>query len=365
MSFTPASLIKETTATIGTGDITLAGAEPDFFTFASKMTPGSFCYVPYVIRLGAEYEIGVGRLSTSTTLQRVKVYESSNANALVNFASGTKEVYCATGGKNPLGAVVTTAFDNPHGGYSMSGGFQPNSLFYGSNSKDLWYAYLENEASNTLSFMLLASPKITRVVQGSTQTAVIAVNAINPVVTGNNSTNAVIFGEECEVAQSTAFGFANTAVFGQYAKGHQRESIVLGSKHTGQTARGVHQVTEYVFCARTTDGFALECVPGRLHFPANSITRLRVTCIAKQNASAEYKALEYLATYHSTGSAVNALGSPSWTTLGNSAGAAAWTAALNSTAQPTDLGFFVTGESAKTINWTLFVEATLVTDSAA
>lgn len=84
-------LVRETTATTGTGNITLAGAVTGYQTFNTAFSTNKWFW--YGIRLGTEWEVGLGYLSASTTLVRYKVLGSSNSNALVNFSAGIKEAY--------------------------------------------------------------------------------------------------------------------------------------------------------------------------------------------------------------------------------------------------------------------------------
>jgi hypothetical protein len=85
----------ETSVTTGTGTLTLAGAVTGFRTFTSKHITGEL--VSYAVEnvdangnpAGA-WEIGFGTLVTATTLSRLVVMESSNANALVNFTGNLR-----------------------------------------------------------------------------------------------------------------------------------------------------------------------------------------------------------------------------------------------------------------------------------
>lgn len=85
---------KETTTTTGTGNITLAGAVSQFVAFSSVFQVNDVFYYSIVGQTGTEWEVGIGRLVDSSTLERTIVYESSNSNALVNFSSGDKDVFC-------------------------------------------------------------------------------------------------------------------------------------------------------------------------------------------------------------------------------------------------------------------------------
>lgn len=86
--------VKETTTTTGTGNVTLAGAVAQFQAFADRFAIDAPFYYAIVGQSGTEWEVGMGHLSGSTTLVRDEVYQSSNADALVNFSSGTKDVFC-------------------------------------------------------------------------------------------------------------------------------------------------------------------------------------------------------------------------------------------------------------------------------
>ena len=83
--------VQETTTTIGTGTITLAGAVTGFQSFS---VIGNANTTYYTIAAGSEFEVGIGTYTASgTLLSRDTVLESSNAGALVNFSAGTKSVF--------------------------------------------------------------------------------------------------------------------------------------------------------------------------------------------------------------------------------------------------------------------------------
>lgn len=93
MAFIVEDFVKETTATTGTGDITLAGTagRGAAQTFASVLSNGDT--FPYAISDAFDWEVGIGTFhSPGATFTRTTVQRSSNANALVNFAAGTKNV---------------------------------------------------------------------------------------------------------------------------------------------------------------------------------------------------------------------------------------------------------------------------------
>ena len=85
--------VKETTTTTGTGTVTLAGAVQGFETFAAGIGNNNTTY--YCIQLNAEFEIGLGTLSSdSSTLARTTIISSSNSDSAVNFSAGDKFVFC-------------------------------------------------------------------------------------------------------------------------------------------------------------------------------------------------------------------------------------------------------------------------------
>lgn len=91
--------VCETSTTTGTGNITLAGAVAGYQTFSNSGATAGYDFY-YLIEAvdgngspTGDWETGVGKCPTSTTLQRVMVLNSSNAGALVNLAAGTKRVH--------------------------------------------------------------------------------------------------------------------------------------------------------------------------------------------------------------------------------------------------------------------------------
>lgn len=83
--------IKETTTSTGTGGISLDGAVVGFKTLSSRYGAGEALH--YAIVGGSQWEVGEGYLSSTTTLVRSVVFESSNSDNLVNFSAGTKDVF--------------------------------------------------------------------------------------------------------------------------------------------------------------------------------------------------------------------------------------------------------------------------------
>ena len=87
-----ADRVQETTTTSGTGSVTLAGAVTGYRTFSSAFSVGTSVW--YCIVDGANWEVGRGTLSASTTLTRDKVYSSSNSGSAITLSGGTSVVFC-------------------------------------------------------------------------------------------------------------------------------------------------------------------------------------------------------------------------------------------------------------------------------
>ena len=93
MAFVINDRVKETTATTGTGTVTLSGAQTGFQSFSSGIGSGNSCY--YTIALGTQWEVGIGSLTNATTFTRDSVISSSNSSSLVSFSTGSKDIFCS------------------------------------------------------------------------------------------------------------------------------------------------------------------------------------------------------------------------------------------------------------------------------
>jgi hypothetical protein len=89
-----ADRVKETSTSTGAGNFTLAGAVTQFITFNTAFGVGPSFYYTIAGQTGAEWEVGIGHLSNSTTLVRDTVLASSNSNNAVTFSAGTTDVFC-------------------------------------------------------------------------------------------------------------------------------------------------------------------------------------------------------------------------------------------------------------------------------
>src|SRR3990172_4414079 len=88
-------LARMTSATAGTGTLTLGSAVSGFLTFAlAGVADGET--VLYSIRDGANSETGLGTYTAAgTTLARTTIYKSTNSDAAIS-CSGNQEVFITT-----------------------------------------------------------------------------------------------------------------------------------------------------------------------------------------------------------------------------------------------------------------------------
>jgi len=92
MSIKADDRIYETSTTTGTGTYTLAGAATGFQPFSS-IGANNFC--PYLATDGVNWEVGLGKYTASPDkLERTHVWSSSNGDAAVDWATGTRNLYC-------------------------------------------------------------------------------------------------------------------------------------------------------------------------------------------------------------------------------------------------------------------------------
>jgi hypothetical protein len=113
-SITVNDRVQETTTTSGTSTLTLLGAVADFQSFSSGITVGLSTYYCVTDNV-SNWEVGIGTVASTNTLTRDTVITSSNANALVNFSSGTKYVFCTLPATiTPSPAMTPQSFVNTH-----------------------------------------------------------------------------------------------------------------------------------------------------------------------------------------------------------------------------------------------------------
>jgi len=87
--------VKETSTTTGTGTLSLAGAVVGFETFVAGIGNSNTTFYSIVNEDGA-FEVGIGTVTDAgtDTLSRDTILSSSNSDSAVDFAAGTKDVFC-------------------------------------------------------------------------------------------------------------------------------------------------------------------------------------------------------------------------------------------------------------------------------
>jgi hypothetical protein len=84
--------VKESSASSGTGNITLGGAFSGYQTFNAVVATGSTVYYTIhnlAVGFDTEWEVGLGTFTSPATLARTTVLSSSNSGSVVNFTAGT------------------------------------------------------------------------------------------------------------------------------------------------------------------------------------------------------------------------------------------------------------------------------------
>jgi hypothetical protein len=112
--------VKESSTTTGTGTFDLDGVVSGFEGFVAGIGTGNTTYYTIFNQGTTEWEVGRGTVTDATpdTLARTAVISSSNGDAAVDFASGTKDVFCTLPASK---AVYLDASGNPVG--AASAGF--------------------------------------------------------------------------------------------------------------------------------------------------------------------------------------------------------------------------------------------------
>ena len=95
MALVLADRVKESCSSPGTGTVTLLGAQTEYQSFSAGVGANNTTYYVIADQSGSNWEVGLGTVgSGGTTLARTTVLSSSNSGSLVNFSSGTQDVWC-------------------------------------------------------------------------------------------------------------------------------------------------------------------------------------------------------------------------------------------------------------------------------
>lgn len=115
-----ADRVQESTNTTGTGSLLLLGAVTGYQSF-SVIGNGNTTYYTIAGVGTSEWETGLGTYSTTgPTLARTTVLSSSNNNSLVNFSSGTKNVFVTYPASSANTTLVPQTLTINNGGSTIS-----------------------------------------------------------------------------------------------------------------------------------------------------------------------------------------------------------------------------------------------------
>lgn len=109
MAFVYSDRVKEESSSVGVTPVVLTGALPGFRDFATGVGDTNETYYTIFNAADNTWEVGIGTYSAGgNSLSRDTIVASSNANAAVNFAVGTKTVF-STVASQFFGAALTAS----------------------------------------------------------------------------------------------------------------------------------------------------------------------------------------------------------------------------------------------------------------
>ena len=208
--------VKETSTTTGTGTFDLAGAATGFQTFVAGVGDTNTTYYAIFNQGTTEWEVGLGTVTDAATdtLARTTVISSSNSGSAVDFASGTKDVFCTLpASKAVFGKQQGTNFTD--------------SLLVGHSTTGTLSTATDNTGVGIDALNALTS--------GDNNTAVGA-DAGGAVTTSKENT---VVGAEAFITATTGSG-ANTAVGFRALKDSTGEGNTAIGKDAGENIAGGH-----------------------------------------------------------------------------------------------------------------------------
>lgn len=124
MAFVVKDRVKETCTSPGTGTVTLLGASTGYVSF-SVIGDGNSTYYCIAGQSGSDWEVGIGTYTSSgTTLSRDTVLSNSaGTTALINFSSGTQDVFVTYPAERSFFGVGTQSVSTNNTIVSVSGDF--------------------------------------------------------------------------------------------------------------------------------------------------------------------------------------------------------------------------------------------------
>ncbi len=395
----PKDRVLETSTTTSTGTYTLAGAVTGFQTAASagaiNGTTGYY-YAEDVdangVPLGG-WETGLGTWGTGGTLARTTIHTSSNANAAVSWAAGTRRISFAVltatqlrdlnaHGKNSGGgysvATVASAF-SVGGSYSsgvdsFAGAIADNTSSYGAQGPNSVAFGQRGKATGTGAFSFssgtgmgvttsLASGNYSLAFQSGQSTGAGSISGgagqLSGSATTASGTGSVSFsdGGVSSGTSSYSFGLLPSAVlYGKYAYA----SGAFASAGDAQTAKMVlrKSTTDATPAVLTSNNGAAGTTNQLILLNNQGITFMGMIT-ARQNTTGD------TASWNVSGCIKRGANAAATALVGTivslasaaDAGAVLWTAVLTADTTNGGLAVTVTGEAAKTIRWSITIFA--------
>ena len=225
MAFVLADRVKESTTSPGTGTATLLGAATGYQSFSSGIGANNNTYYTIADQGGANWEVGYGTIGAGgTTLARTTVLASSNSGSLVNFSSGTQDVFC----DYAAGKAVTTdtlAYPPAIGGTTPAAGTF-NTLIGGKSSTT--YITITGDASYPM--VQATGGTNTPLVLSPLGTGALQAQKTDSTATGGNArgANAVDWQTSRDVAAKVASGLGSVVAGGQLNTSNGYSAVVSG-----------------------------------------------------------------------------------------------------------------------------------------
>ena len=190
MSFILADRVKESCSSPGTGTVTLLGAATGYQSFSAGIGASNTTYYVIADQSGSNWEVGLGTIGAGgTTLARTTVLSSSNSGSLVNFSSGTQDVFC----DYPAGKAVYKDASNNVTGYAISGGTIDNTPIGATTASTGAFTYASTSSTTNTTPALGYNASNSSFVNGATVSGSYLQNVMqNKSGTAGASTNFVV-----------------------------------------------------------------------------------------------------------------------------------------------------------------------------
>lgn len=373
-----ADRIQDGSTTTGTGTFTLTNTAADGYrTFASTLNTG--VTVAYLATDDNDnWEVGTGVYSsTGPSLTRVTVWASSNAGAAVNWAAGSKVISVV----HPAQMMNGLAFNSSRtltssGSYRFPDVSSTATMAMGKNAvaNGLDAVSLSGQATGDYAMAMGAN---TNTEATGTSTSALGSYAR---ATANYAT---ALGHGSVASGTGAIAIGSTTTAGNYAVGIGGSFSTTGTGNSGYCARtggyygsahvsfsdayglGEQGATRMEVGMVVTTTNATPAVLtlgnntatyGRVTFAANTTVAFTGTVIGRSSTNS--KAVEIKGVFKTNGSGEPALvgSSPAQVTLGEDAGASAWTVAVTMNTTNDCFDITVTGAAATTINWSADIQ---------